>query len=82
LGIVNFGNILFYIKAHQALSKNPSAVFSSMNIGVIILGTLIGVFIFKEKLSMLNKAGIILAIIAIVIIYYPEYFVHLFSHTS
>jgi hypothetical protein len=80
LGIANFGNILFYIKAHQSLAKNPSVVFSSMNIGVIIFGTLIGVFIFKEKLSMFNKAGIILAIIAITIIYYPQLFSHLFSH--
>jgi drug/metabolite transporter (DMT)-like permease len=82
LGLANFGNILFYIKAHQALSKNPSIVFSSMNIGVIILGTLIGVFIFKEKLSTLNKVGIALALLAIVIIYYPQLFTNLFAHTA
>ncbi|HTD98100.1 MAG TPA: hypothetical protein VK668_02395 [Mucilaginibacter sp.] len=74
LGVVNFGNIFFYIKAHQALAKNPSTVFSSMNIGVIVLGTLVGFFIFREKLSRLNLAGIILAIIAIVIISFPELF--------
>jgi drug/metabolite transporter (DMT)-like permease len=81
LGIANFGNILFYIKAHQALAKNPSIVFSSMNIGVIIFGTLIGVFIFKEKLSTFNKIGILLAILAITVIYYPRFFVHLFAHS-
>jgi drug/metabolite transporter (DMT)-like permease len=81
LGIANFGNILFYIKAHQALAKNPSIVFSSMNIGVIIFGTLIGVFIFKEKLSTFNKIGILLAILAITVIYYPQFFVHLFAHS-
>jgi hypothetical protein len=82
LGIANFGNILFYIKAHQSLAKNPSIVFSSMNIGVIIFGTLVGVFIFKEKLSLFNKIGILLAIIAIIVIYYPQFFVHLFSFAS
>jgi len=81
LGIANFGNILFYIKAHQSLAKNPSIVFSSMNIGVIIFGTLIGVFIFKEKLSTFNKIGILLAIIAITVIYYPQLFAHLFAHS-
>ncbi|SHM08718.1 transporter [Mucilaginibacter sp. OK098] len=81
LGIANFGNILFYIKAHQVLAKNPSIVFSSMNIGVIIAGTLIGVFIFKEKLSTFNKIGILLALIAITIIYYPQLFTNLFSHS-
>jgi drug/metabolite transporter (DMT)-like permease len=68
LGIANFGNIFFYLKAHQALAKNPSAVFTGMNIGVIVLGSIVGLFIFKEKLSLLNKAGIVLAIIAIIVI--------------
>jgi len=82
LGVVNFGNILFYIKAHQVLAKNPSVVFSSVNIGVIVFGTMVGVIIFKEKLTLLNKIGIALAIIAIVVIYYPQIFTPLFSHGS
>jgi drug/metabolite transporter (DMT)-like permease len=67
LGIANFGNILFYLKAHKALANQPSAVFSAMNIGVIVAGALIGLIIFKEKLSLLNKAGIVIAIIAIIV---------------
>ena len=80
LGVLNFGNIFCYIKAHQVLSTHPSTVFASVNIGVIVLGTLTGVFIFKEKLSLLNKIGIGLAIAAIIVIYYPQYFTHLFQH--
>ncbi len=72
LGIANFGNILFYLKAHKALLGTPSTVFSAMNIGVITLGAIIGLVIFKEKLSNLNKAGIVLAIIAIMIIAYAQ----------
>lgn len=68
LGFFNFGNILFYLKAHQIISKNPSVVFSVMNIGVIVLGTLVGVLIFREKLSRLNKIGILLALASILII--------------
>jgi drug/metabolite transporter (DMT)-like permease len=79
LGIANFGNIVFYIKAHQVLANNPSVVFSAMNIGVITLGTIVGLFVFKERLSRLNKAGIVLAIIAIVVIYYPDFFQKIFS---
>jgi drug/metabolite transporter (DMT)-like permease len=74
LGVVNFGNIFFYIKAHQALANNPSTVFSTMNIGVIVAGALVGLLIFREKLSRLNLAGIVLAIIAIVVISFPELF--------
>jgi drug/metabolite transporter (DMT)-like permease len=76
LGAANFGNILFIIKAHQALASRPSTVFSTMNIGVIVAGALVGVLIFRERLSRLNVAGIILAIIAIVIISFPEIFQH------
>lgn len=68
LGLFNFGNILFYLKAHKALADTPSIVFSTMNMGVIILGSLVGVFIFKEKLNKLNYLGLILAIVAIVLI--------------
>lgn len=68
LGTANFCNILFYIKAHKALASQPSTVFSAMNIGVIVFGALIGLIIFKEKLSLLNKAGILIAIIAVAIL--------------
>jgi drug/metabolite transporter (DMT)-like permease len=68
VGIFNFGNILFYLKAHKVYSVNPSTVFASMNIGVIVLGAFVGVLFFKEKLSKINLAGIILALIAIIFI--------------
>jgi len=80
LGVANFGNILFFIKAHKALANHPSIVFSSVNVGIILLGALTGLFIFKEKLSTINKAGIFLAVIAIMIISYHQYIVtHLLS---
>ena len=68
VGIFNFGNILFYLKAHQAFAENPSTVFAGMNMGVILLGSLIGVFIFKEKLSKMNFLGLFMALVAIVLI--------------
>lgn len=68
VGIFNFGNILFYLKAHKAFADNPSTVFAAMNMGVIVLGSLTGIFIFREKLSKLNYLGIILALAAIVFI--------------
>ena len=68
VGVFNFGNILFYLKAHQSFAENPSTVFAGMNMGVIIIGSLTGIFIFKEKLSKMNYIGLFLAIIAIVLI--------------
>lgn len=69
LGIANFGNILFYLKAHQAIADRPSLVFATMNIGVIAAGALVGLWLFNEKLSLLNKIGIFLAFAAIFIIF-------------
>ncbi|HRL22843.1 MAG TPA: EamA/RhaT family transporter [Alcaligenes sp.] len=66
LGLLNFGNIYFYIRAHQTFPDNPTLVFSAMNIGVISLGAIVGAGFFKEKLSMVNMAGVALAIVAIV----------------
>lgn len=68
LGFFNFGNILFYMKAHKALAANPSTVFAAMNMGVIVVGSLIGIIIFKEKLSKLNYVGIFLALVAVICI--------------
>ena len=68
LGATNFGNILFYVRAHQALPDSPAVVFSMMNIGVVVLGTLAGVIGFGERLSRLNKLAIPLAVVAILLI--------------
>lgn len=68
LGVFNFGNILSYLKAHRQFAEHPSTVFAAMNLGVIILGSFIGVKIFKEYFSRLNYIGIMLALIAVIII--------------
>lgn len=70
LGLFNFGNILFYIRAHQVFKTNPTLVFTTMNIGVITLGTIVGSLIFREKISRLNALGIVLAITAVCLFYF------------
>ncbi|QIW16092.1 hypothetical protein A4G20_06980 [Pasteurellaceae bacterium RH1A] len=70
LGLLNFGNILFYIKAHQVMKDDPTMVFTGMNLGVICLGTLIGAYFFKEKIHKINYLGVLVAIVAIVCLYY------------
>ncbi|GAB2539044.1 EamA family transporter [Rhodanobacter koreensis] len=68
LGLANFGNILFYLRGHRALPQHPALVFASMNIGVVALGALVGVLVFRERLSRLNFGGVLLALLAIVMI--------------
>jgi drug/metabolite transporter (DMT)-like permease len=68
LGALNFGNIAFYVRAHQALPDSPAVVFAAMNLGVIVLGALLGVLAFGEKTSAWNRAGLVAALLAIVLI--------------
>ena len=72
LGVLNFFNILFYIKAHQSFGSNPTLVFAGMNIGVICLGTITGALIFKEKISKINWLGIVFSLCAIFCLYYLD----------
>lgn len=68
LGAFNFGNILFYIQAHRHLAGDPALVFSVMNIGVIVLATLVGVCFFRERPGRLNRLGLLLAVVAVILL--------------
>lgn len=68
LGCLNFGNILFYIYAHQYFKENPTIVFATMDLGVICLGTLVGAAVFKEKISKFNAIGLLLGLVAILLL--------------
>jgi len=68
LGILNFSNIYLYMKAHKIFADSPTLVFITMNLGVIIGGSLIGKFYFKEKLTNNAVAGIVLAVISVILL--------------
>ena len=70
LGVLNFGNILFYVRAHQVFKDNPTLVFAGMNMGVIALGTLVGAWAFREKISRVNAIGVVLAMASIFCLFY------------
>jgi drug/metabolite transporter (DMT)-like permease len=66
LGACNFANILFYVKGHMARPDAPSLVFASMNLGVVVVGALVGALVFRERLSRANWLGIAVAVAAII----------------
>jgi drug/metabolite transporter (DMT)-like permease len=73
LGVANFGNILFYIRAHKALISTPTTVSMAVNVGAIVLTAMVGLFFFKEKLTTLNKIGLFLALVSIIVVTYSSY---------
>lgn len=70
LGALNFTNIYTYVRAHQVMSDNPALVFTGMNVGVIALASVLGWTVFGEKATARNLIGIILAVLAIVTLFY------------
>ncbi|MEA3317030.1 MAG: EamA/RhaT family transporter [Bacteroidota bacterium] len=73
LGISNYGSIYFIIKALNYKNDlgntfDGSIVFGINNIGIVITSVIIGVIVFKEKLSKINLIGIFISIIAIYVL--------------
>lgn len=70
LGIPNYFSIFFIIKALESKVLNSAQLFPVLNISNVVLSALIGVLFFKEKLSLQNKIGLLMAVIAILLITY------------
>ena len=69
LGGLNMGNIYAYVRAHQTLAASPSVVFTGMNVGVIAVATLVGILVFKESLSKINKLGLLFAVLCVAVLF-------------
>jgi drug/metabolite transporter (DMT)-like permease len=69
LGIPNFYSIIFLLKALRPENLGDSStVFPINNVAIVMLSTIFGIILFKEKLIPKNWIGIIIAIISIVMI--------------
>jgi len=69
-GVPNFFSLLFFLRALADPNLNSSIVFTLVSMGVVVSSSLIGIFLFKEKLSRTNWIGIFLSICAIYIFSY------------
>ena len=65
LGIVNFGSLYFIINALNFSKINSSLVFTLNNMCIVALSAISGYLLFHEKLSKLNVAGLLLAIVSL-----------------
>ncbi|MBP6399068.1 MAG: hypothetical protein KA340_14380 [Saprospiraceae bacterium] len=70
LGIPNFFSI-YLIVVLLSDGWQGSILFPMLNVAIILMTTLVGLFIFKEDFSRNRKAGIILAIFAIILLSLP-----------
>ena len=68
LGIPNFFSMFLVMKSLESNYLNASTFFPVNNMSIVVLGTIISIIAFKEQLSKLNVAGILLSVLAIVLI--------------
>lgn len=72
LGIPNFLSFYTLLLALSAFGGNGAFVYPVYNIGVILVSALMAALFFKEKLSLLNKVGLLLSVLAIGLISWQE----------
>lgn len=68
LGIPNYFSIYFIFQALDSKIMESAVLFPLLNVSNVTFSALLGAFLFKEKLSVLNIAGILLALISVVLI--------------
>ena len=68
LGIINYYSIIYLLKALNNKTMGSAEIFTINNVAVVMLTTIVGLLLFKEKLILKNWIGISIAIISILLI--------------
>jgi len=68
LGVPNFFSIYFLVLALRNNAFDSSAIFTINNVAIVLVSTLLGIVLFREKLIAKNWIGIVLAIISILLV--------------
>ncbi len=70
IGIPNYVSIWCLVRVLRDYAGNSSTIMPINNMGIVLFSTVLAFFLFKERLTKLNWAGIILSMIAIAVIAY------------
>lgn len=68
LGIVNYASIYFLLKSLRVNGFESSTLFTINNVAIVALSTMVGLFVFREKILLKNWIGIIIALISITLV--------------
>ncbi len=68
LGVPNYYSIVFLIKALQTDGFESSTLFTLNNVAIVIVSSIVGLILFRERFSNNNKIGVFLAIIGIILV--------------
>ena len=70
IGIPNYFSLWCLIRVLKFYHGNSSAIIPINNMGIVLFSSLVAWWLFKEKLSKVNWAGVLLSVIAICLIAY------------
>ena len=68
LGIPNYFSIYFIVQALKSNVLESSGIFTVNNVAIVMCSTLLGIALFRERLTTKNWTGIILAVVSILLI--------------
>jgi drug/metabolite transporter (DMT)-like permease len=68
LGIFNFFSLFFLLRALEGNFLNSASIFTLNNVATVLLSTLFGMVLFRERLGTKNWLGIGLAVISIILV--------------
>ncbi|HSR61342.1 MAG TPA: DMT family transporter [Robiginitalea sp.] len=68
LGVPNFFSVYFLLRALQYPGLNSASLFTLNNVAIVAVTTLLGVLLFRERLSPRNWLGVGLAVVSIILV--------------
>ncbi len=68
LGVPNYFSIFFLIQALRSGILGSAAIFTLNNVAIVMFSTIIGILLFKEKLSPKNWIGVAMAVLSIILV--------------
>ncbi|WP_339837960.1 EamA family transporter [uncultured Maribacter sp.] len=72
LGVPNYFSIYFLLKALQHPTWNSASVFTINNVAIVMFSTLLGILLFKERLTIKNWFGIGMAVMSIILVAFGQ----------
>jgi uncharacterized membrane protein len=70
LGLLNYGSIFFLLRTYASGFAKKTVILPVNNMGVMVVSILFSILLFHERLSVKNRIGIVISLLAITIIFF------------
>lgn len=70
LGLLNYGSIFFLLRTYASGFAQKTVILPVNNMGIMVVSILFSILLFHERLSVKNRVGIVISLLAITIIFF------------